>query len=450
MRKILIIGSGKSSSYLIKYLLNKSEKENLFITIADKYITNTKVLLNSHSKSKAIELDVFDDESREKEIIGADIVISMLPARFHLMVAKDCIKHSKNMLTASYINDEMLALNSKAIEKDIVIMNEIGLDPGIDHMSAMKVIDYIKEKEAKIILFESYTGGLMAPESDNNLWNYKFTWNPRNVVLAGQGGPAKFLQQGYNKYIPYNKLFKRTQNLQVENYGSFEGYPNRDSLKYRDIYGLGDIKTLCRGTIRKVGFSESWDVFVQLGMTDDSYIIENSKNMKFRDFVDLFLPYNAKERVESKLQKLLKISEKELIWSKLLELDIFSDQKTITLDKATPAQILEFILCKSWTLDPSDKDMIVMTHKFVYELKNKKYQIDSNMVCVGEDQTYTAMAKTVGLPLAIATLAILNSKITAKGVQLPVKKDIYNPILKELIEYGIEFNEYETPFSAKN
>ena len=448
MRKILIIGSGKSSSYLIKYLLNKSEKENLFITIADKYITNTKVLLNSHSKSKAIELDVFDDESREKEIIGADIVISMLPARFHLMVAKDCIKHSKNMLTASYINDEMLALNSKAIEKDIVIMNEIGLDPGIDHMSAMKVIDHIKEKKAKIILFESYTGGLMAPESDNNLWNYKFTWNPRNVVLAGQGGPAKFLQQGYNKYIPYNKLFKRTQNLQIENYGSFEGYPNRDSLKYRYIYGLGDIKTLCRGTIRKVGFSESWDVFVQLGMTDDSYIIENSMNMKFRDFVDLFLPYNAKESVESKLQKLLKISEKELIWSKLLELDIFSNQKTITLDKATPAQILEFILCKSWTLDPSDKDMIVMTHKFVYELKNKKYQIDSNMVCIGEDQTYTAMAKTVGLPLAIATLAILNSKITVKGVQLPVKKDIYNPILKELIEYGIEFNEYEIPFQS--
>jgi saccharopine dehydrogenase-like NADP-dependent oxidoreductase len=450
MRKILIIGSGKSSSYLIKYLLNKSEKENLFITIADKFITNTKALLKSHPKSKAIELDVFDDESREKEIIGADIVISMLPARFHLMVAKDCIKHSKNMLTASYINDEMLALNSKAIEKDIVIMNEIGLDPGIDHMSAMKVIDYIKEKEAKIILFESYTGGLMAPESDNNLWNYKFTWNPRNVVLAGQGGPAKFIQQGYNKYIPYNKLFKRTQILQVENYGSFEGYPNRDSLKYRNIYGLEDIKTLCRGTIRKVGFSESWDVFVQLGMTDDSYIIENSKNMKFRDFVDLFLPYNAKDKVELKLQKLLKISEKEVIWSKLLELDIFSDQKTITLDKATPAQILEFILCKSWTLDPSDKDMIVMTHKFVYELNNQKYQIDSNMVCIGEDQTYTAMAKTVGLPLAIATLAILNSKITIKGVQLPLKKDIYNPILKELIEYGIEFNEYEIPFQAKN
>ena len=450
MRKILIIGSGKSSSYLIKYLLSKSEKENLFIIIADKYIAKTKALLNNHSNSKALKLDVFDNASRAKEILAADIVISMLPARFHLMVAKDCIKHSKNMLTASYISDEMLALNNKAIEKDIVIMNEIGLDPGIDHMSAMKVIDHIKEKNGKITLFESYTGGLIAPESDNNLWNYKFTWNPRNVVLAGQGGPAKFVQQGDNKYIPYNKLFKRTQKLEVKNYGSFEGYANRDSLKYREIYGLEDIKTLCRGTIRKVGFSESWDVFVQLGMTDDSYTIENSMDMTFRDFVDLFLPYSAKDKVELKLQKLLNISESEPIWNKLLEIDLFSSQKTITIDKATPAQILEFILCKSWTLDPNDKDMIVMTHKFIYELNNKKYQIDSNMVCIGEDQTYTAMAKTVGLPLAIATLAILNSKITVKGVQLPVNKAIYNPILKELIDYGIEFNEYEIPFQTQN
>ena len=450
MRKILIIGSGKSSSYLIKYLLSKSGKENLFIIIADKYIAKTKALLNNHSNSKALKLDVFDNVSRAKEILAADIVISMLPARFHLMVAKDCIKHSKNMLTASYISDEMLALNNKAIEKDIVIMNEIGLDPGIDHMSAMKVIDHIKEKNAKITLFESYTGGLIAPESDNNLWNYKFTWNPRNVVLAGQGGPAKFVQQGHKKYIPYNKLFKRTQKLEVKNYGSFEGYANRDSLKYREIYGLEDIKTLCRGTIRKVGFSESWDVFVQLGMTDDSYTIENSMDMTFRDFVDLFLPYSAKDKVELKLQKLLNISESEPIWSKLLEIDLFSSQKTITIDKATPAQILEFILCKSWTLDPNDKDMIVMTHKFIYELNNKKYQIDSNMVCIGEDQTYTAMAKTVGLPLAIATLAILNSKITVKGVQLPVNKAIYNPILKELIDYGIEFNEYEIPFQTQN
>jgi saccharopine dehydrogenase-like NADP-dependent oxidoreductase len=208
MRKILIIGSGKSSSYLIKYLLNKSKEENLFITIADKCIINTNALLNNHLNSKAIELDVFDNVLREREIIKSDIVISMLPARFHLIVAKDCIKHSKNMLTASYLSDEMLALNDQAKEKGIVIMNEMGLDPGIDHMSAMKVINQIKEKGGKVILFESFTGGLIAPESDNNLWNYKFTWNPRNVVLAGQGNPAKFIQENSYKYIPYSNFLE--------------------------------------------------------------------------------------------------------------------------------------------------------------------------------------------------------------------------------------------------
>jgi len=450
MRKVLIIGSGKSSSYLIKYLLDKSKKESLFITIADKDITNAKILLNNHSSSKAVELDVFDDDSREKEIINSDIVISMLPASFHIMIAKDCINHSKNMLTASYISDEMLALNEQAVSKGIVIMNEIGLDPGIDHMSAMKVIDQIKEKGGKVILFESFTGGLIAPESDNNLWNYKFTWNPRNVVLAGQGSPAKFIQEGSYKYIPYSKLFRRTEELKIENHGSFEAYANRDSLKYREIYGLKDIKTLYRGTIRKVGFSEAWDVFVQLGITDDSYTIKKSENMKFSEFINLFLPYHPTDSIELKLSQLLKISQNDLIWDKLLELDIFSTQKTITLKNASPAQILEFILSESWSLEVNDKDMIVMCHKFGYELNNKKYQIESNMICTGKDQTYTAMAKTVGLPLAIATVAILNSEIKAIGVQLPINKNIYNPILKELQDYGIEFKEHEVPYQGYN
>ena len=450
MRKVLIIGSGKSSSYLIKYLLDKSKKESLFITIADKDITNAKILLNNHSSSKAVELDVFDDDSREKEIINSDIVISMLPASFHIMIAKDCINHSKNMLTASYISDEMLALNEQAVSKGIVIMNEIGLDPGIDHMSAMKVIDQIKEKGGKVILFESFTGGLIAPESDNNLWNYKFTWNPRNVVLAGQGSPAKFIQEGSYKYIPYSKLFRRTEELKIENHGSFEAYANRDSLKYREIYGLKDIKTLYRGTIRKVGFSEAWDVFVQLGITDDSYTIKKSENMKFSEFINLFLPYHPTDSIELKLSQLLKISQNDLIWDKLLELDIFSTQKTITLKNASPAQILEFILSESWSLEVNDKDMIVMCHKFGYELNNKKYQIESNMICTGKDQTYTAMAKTVGLPLAIATVAILNSEIKTVGVQLPINKNIYNPILKELQDYGIEFKEHEVPYQGYN
>lgn len=445
MRRILIIGSGKSTSYLIKYLLDKSEKEDLNIVVADKNIQNLNNEFIKHERFSFIEMDVFNDECRKKEIINSNIVISMLPARFHITVAKDCIEYSKNMLTASYISDDMLSLDEQASKKGIVIMNEIGLDPGLDHMSAMKVIDQIKDIGGKIILFESFTGGLVAPESDNNLWNYKFTWNPRNVVLAGQGGAAKFIQEGTYKYIPYNKLFRRTELLEIKNYGKFEGYANRDSLKYIDIYNIKDVKTLYRGTIRKVGFSKAWNIFVQLGMTDDSYTIENSKNMKFRDFLNLFLPYHPSDSVESKLRNYLKIDQDDLIWNKLLELNLFGEDK-ILLNNATPAQILQFILSKKWKLDKNDKDMIVMYHKFGYELNNKKYQINSNMICLGKDQTYTAMAKTVGLPLAIAALAILNKKIVTSGVQLPISKNIYEPILEELVEHGIQFSEYEVPY----
>ena len=445
MRRILIIGSGKSTSYLIKYLLDKSEKEDLNIVVADKNIQNLNNEFIKHERFSFIEMDVFNDECRKKEIINSNIVISMLPARFHITVAKDCIEYSKNMLTASYISDDMLSLDEQASKKGIVIMNEIGLDPGLDHMSAMKVIDQIKDIGGKIILFESFTGGLVAPESDNNLWNYKFTWNPRNVVLAGQGGAAKFIQEGTYKYIPYNKLFRRTELLEIKNYGEFEGYANRDSLKYIDIYNIKDVKTLYRGTIRKVGFSKAWNIFVQLGMTDDSYTIENSKNMKFRDFLNLFLPYHPSDSVESRLRNYLKIDQDDLIWNKLLELNLFGEDK-ILLNNATPAQILQFILSKKWKLDKNDKDMIVMYHKFGYELNNKKYQINSNMICLGKDQTYTAMAKTVGLPLAIAALAILNKKIVTSGVQLPISKNIYEPILEELVEHGIQFNEYEVPY----
>src|SRR5690606_9046775 len=276
MRNILVIGSGKSSSYLIKYLLENSEKENLHIIIGDINTDNAKKLLKNHPNGQAITLDVFDADSRKNAIKNADIVISMLPASFHIEVAKDCITFKKNMVTASYVSKEMDALHQNAVEKGLIFMNEIGVDPGIDHMSAMKVIDQIRAKGGKIILFESFTGGLIAPESDTNLWNYKFTWNPRNVVVAGQGGAAKFLQEGTYKYIPYNRLFRRTEFLDVDGYGRFEAYANRDSLKYQSVYGLDNAKTLYRGTMRRVGFSRAWNMFVQLGMTDDSYTIDDS------------------------------------------------------------------------------------------------------------------------------------------------------------------------------
>ncbi|WP_262481200.1 saccharopine dehydrogenase family protein [Algibacter lectus] len=450
MRKILIIGSGKSTSYLLKYLLDKSEEENLFITIGDLHIEHAQKLTNGHKKANVIKLDVFDESSRKTAIQNADIVISMLPARFHIEVAKDCVFYGKNMVTASYISPEMQNLNQEAIEKGVILMNEIGVDPGIDHMSAMQVIDKIRDDGGEIILFESFTGGLVAPESDNNLWNYKFTWNPRNVVTAGQGGAAKFLQEGTYKYIPYNRLFRRTEFLDIENFGRFEVYANRDSLKYQTIYGLQNTKTLYRGTMRRVGFSKAWHIFVTLGMTDDSYTIDDSENMSYRDFVNAFLPYSPTDSVELKLRYQLKIDQDDIVWNKLIELDIFNPNKKVNLKKATPAQILQKILMDSWTLSQKDKDMIVMYHKFGYEKAGKQYQIDSNMVTIGQDQTYTAMAKTVGLPVAIATLAILNKAITTPGVQLPINKEVYTPILKELQNFGITFKEKEVPYLGYN
>ena len=450
MRNILVIGSGQSSSSLITYLLNKSFSENLHITVADVSLELAKSKIKNHENGTAISLNIINETERKEAIKNANIVISMLPAHLHINVAKDCLEYGKNMVTASYISNEMKALHEEAVEKNLVFMNEIGLDPGIDHMSAMQVIDQIREKGGKMLLFESFTGGLVAPESDDNLWNYKFTWNPRNVVLAGQGGAAKFLQEGTYKYIPYHKLFRRTEILNIDGYGKFEGYANRDSLKYKSVYGLDNILTLYRGTIRRVGFSRAWNVFVQLGMTDDSYTIENSEQMSYRAFTNSFLAYNPFDSVELKLRYYLKIDQDDIVWDKLTELDLFSSTKMVGLKNATPAQILEKILRDSWTLKENDKDMIVMQHLFGYELNGKKVQIESSMVCIGDNQTYTAMAKTVGLPVAIATLKILNGEIKTPGVQMPILKEVYQPILKELEENGIVFHEKKVPYLGYN
>ena len=450
MRHVLVIGAGRSSSSLITYLLDKSTAENLHITIADVSLEFAESKVKNHINGSAIALDIFNKEERQNAIKNADIVVSMLPAFLHLNVAKDCLVFEKNMVTASYISNEMNELNEEVVKKNLVFMNEIGLDPGIDHMSAMQVIDSIREKGGKMLLFESFCGGLVAPESDTNLWNYKFTWNPRNVVLAGQGGASKFLQEGTYKYIPYHKLFRRTEILNIDGHGKFEAYANRDSLKYKSVYGLDTILTLYRGTIRKVGFSRAWNIFVQLGMTDDSYTIEDSENMSYRDFTNAFLAYSPSDSVELKLRHYLKIDQDDIIWDKLVELDIFSSKKRVELKKATPAQILEKILKDKWTLNKDDKDMIVMQHLFGYELNGKKHQIISSMVCLGDNQVYTAMAKTVGLPVAIATLKILNGEIKSPGVQIPIKKEVYEPILAELKENGITFTEKEVPYLGYN
>lgn len=450
MRNILIIGAGKSTSVLVDYLQKKSAEHNFHITIGDRLAEAAAQLAGGHEHTSSEELDIFNDEQRADAIQRADLVISMLPARFHIKVAKDCLVYHKNLVTASYVSEQMAAMDGEVKEAGLLFLNEIGVDPGLDHLSAMQVIDRIRDKGGKMLLFESFTGGLVAPEDDNNLWNYKFTWNPRNVVVAGQGGAAKFIQEGKYKYIPYHKLFRRTEFLDVEGYGRFEAYANRNSLQYREVYGLNDVLTLYRGTMRRVGFSKAWNMFVQLGMTDDSYALEGSEDMTYREFVNSFLPYSPTDSVELKMRHSLKIDQDDIMWEKLIELDLFNNQKKIGLKDATPAQALQKILMDKWQLRDGEKDMIVMYHKFGYELDGKKKQIDSTMVCKGDGYRHTAMAKTVGLPLAMAALRVLNNELSLNGVQRPTSRQIYEPLLEELEAEGIRFRESETDYTGYN
>lgn len=442
MKRILIIGAGRSTSSLIQYLLFNAEQENWFITVADQSKELAFKAVKESKNARAIAFDVNNDEERTRLVDESDLVISMLPAHMHISVAKDCIKYKKHMVTASYVSKEMRGLDTEAKNAGVVMMNEIGVDPGIDHLSAIRVIDEIRKNGGRIEAFETFTGGLIAPECDNNPWNYKFTWNPRNVVLAGQG-TVKFIQNGKYKYIPYNKLFRRTEIIDIEGYGKFEGYANRDSLQYREIYGLDNIPTMYRGTLRRPGFCRAWDIFVQLGATDDSYVMEGSEDMTNREFINSFLAYNVTDSVELKFKHYLNISQDDVdLYDKFVWLGVFENTK-IGLKQATPAQILQHILEQKLSLAPDDKDMIVMWHRFLYEKDNHYHEIHSSMVVKGDDQTYTAMAKTVGLPVAIATKMILNGTIKTPGVHIPIAKEIYTPILNELENYGIHFQEKE-------
>lgn len=450
MKQISVIGAGRSSTSLIKYLLEHSSEYNYQVVVADQSLDAAQQKINNHPNGKAVEFSLDQVELRQKLVQDADVVISMLPAFLHFELAKDCITFGKHMVTASYISAEMKSLDQEAKQKGLVFMNECGLDPGIDHMSAMKVLNEIREKGGKPVHFESFCGGLVAPESDDNEWNYKFSWNPRNVVVAGQGGAAKFLQQGTYKYIPYHRLFKRTEFLDVDGYGRFEAYANRDSLSYREAYGLEDAHTIYRGTMRRVGYSRGWNMLIQLGVTDDSYTIEDSENMTYREFINSFLYYHPTDSVEVKFRLTLNIEQDDTIWDKFLSLDLFNDEKKVGLKNATPAQILEKILSEKWALQPEDKDMIVMYHKFGYDMPGVEgtQQIDATMVCIGDDNVHTGMAKTVGLPVAIIALQILNGNITTPGVQMPLTKEVYEPVLKELETFGIVFHEKEVPYDG--
>ncbi|MCD4710282.1 MAG: saccharopine dehydrogenase NADP-binding domain-containing protein [Bacteroidales bacterium] len=440
MQTVLILGAGLSSTSLIKYFLDHSHHQ-WKIRVGDIKLENAIKRVEGHPEGEAFRFDVNDSGQRREEIEQASIVISMLPARMHHLVAECCVELGRDMVTASYLSPAIRALESEARKKGIVLMNECGVDPGIDHMSAIQMIHRISEEGSELNAFESSTGGLVAPGFENNPWKYKFTWNPRNVVLAGHDG-ARFLHNGKFKYIPYHKVFSRIETIHVPELGEFEVYGNRDSLTYRETYGLHNLETMFRGTIRRPGYCEAWDIFVQLGATDDTYVMENTEEMTYREFINSFMAYRTDIPVDQKLSNYLDLDKDSAMMERLRWLGIFDDTR-IGVARLTPAKILQKILEEKWQLNPGDKDMIVMQHQFDFKKEGVRKKRFSTMVCIGEDTKHTAMSMTVGLPLAMVARRILEGTYQEKGVQLPIQPEIYNPVLEELEEYGIRFVEEE-------
>ncbi len=441
MNNILVIGAGRSATALINYVLEQGKKHNWNVTISDNNLELAQEKIKNHTNGRAVWLDVMKVNDRRDLIGRADVVVSMLPAHLHLEVGHDCILLKKHLITASYVSKEMYQLGDDARDRDLIFMGEMGLDPGVDHMSAMEKINDIKAKGGKLTAFRSFTGGLIAPEYNDNPWNYKFTWNPRNVVLAGQG-TAQYLEDSKLKYIPYNRLFKDIQPVEIDGVeGEYEGYANRDSLLYREVYGLKDIPTILRGTIRNAGYSEAWDALIRIGLTDSSYPILESENLTYHGLMEAYVGNEHKgNTVKERIASLLEIDLKSEIMKKLEWLGLFS-KKRINLLNATPALILEHLLLDKWKLQPEDKDMILMQHQFEYDLKGKKHLLTSTLVMKGAGSHDTAMARLVGLPMGIFVKLVLEGRITQTGVNIPVMKEVYAPVLEELKQYGVEFVE---------
>lgn len=439
MNKIVLLGAGRSASVLIQYLLNWASANDYYLHLGDLNLELAAEKLGGHERGIAFAFDVNKAEDCRKAAEGAAVLLSLLPAHLHVPVAKACLEAGVSMLTASYVSSDMQALHEAAQNKGLMFLNEIGLDPGIDHLSAMEVLDDLKEAGAEITCFKSYCGGLVAPESDTNPWGYKFSWNPRNVILAGQS-TAKFMQNFQTKFVPYQRLFTYIDPIDFEKIGNFEGYPNRDSLGYRQVYGIMNVPTVIRGTIRKKGFSAGWNVFVQLGITDDSYVYPQDESLTYRSFLNSFFKYDKHLSLEEKLKKMLPSAEADDIFSKIASTGIF-EERVIGIQNASPAQILQHLLEEKWRLEAHDRDMVLMQHIFKYKLDGKNRCLKASLAVIGQNNMQTAMAKTVGLPIGIAAKLFLEKKFSLTGVVVPVQKEIYKPILSELEGYGIVFHE---------
>ncbi|HEY8690872.1 MAG TPA: saccharopine dehydrogenase C-terminal domain-containing protein [Chitinophagaceae bacterium] len=441
MKKILLFGAGKSATCLIDYLLKEIKINDWHLIVCDADVDLAKLKIGSAENAVAVSINVEDEDSRKKLVRSADIVISMLPPTLHFLIAKDCVEFNKNLLTASYVDENIKNLEKEIADKKILFLCEMGLDPGIDHMSAMKMIHSIKKQGGIIESFISHCGGLIAPESDNNPWHYKVTWNPRNIVLAGKDG-AEYLKENKNVKTSYRNVFRNCPPVNVIDNYPLCWYPNRDSLHYIDLYGLQGTSTFIRTTLRHPSFCRGWSKFVSIGLTDTEDF-EQIKNCKtFENWFDVKTSRYTENKSSwnNYLQAYITDPYRNEFHRQLLYLGIESNVNLPTNFKSS-ADILQFILEKKLAITDGDKDMVVMLHEVEYAIEGKRSTIKSSLIVKGEDSLRTAMANTVGLPLGIATKLILQDKIKITGLHIPIVSEIYMPVLAELADNGIVFNE---------
>jgi len=442
MKKILLFGAGKSATVLIDYLLHNAESENWLLTVVDADIKLAESKINFNKYGNAVSFDINDADARNKFISESDIVISLLPPALHTIAAKSCVENNKNLLNASYIDNEIRNLKAKIENKKLIFLCEMGLDPGIDHMSAMKIMDHIHSTGGKITSFKSHCGGLVAPESDDNPWHYKISWNPRNILLAGKAG-AVYKQNGKTETLSYELLFADCPKVSVNGIGDMVYYPNRDSLSYIPVYGLEETATFIRTTLRYPDFCKGWNYVIKASLTNEEPLTSflTNTDISFKQWLDKsILSSTTVADFEEFLKTCVDENDRQLVKNLFEYLGLLSEEK-IPAGVKSSADILQTLLEKKLALQPKDKDMIVMLHEIDYITGLQNYRISSSLIVKGENSLRTAMAKTVGLPLGIAAKLILNGTIQLKGLHIPTKKEIYEPVLKELETLDIKFHE---------
>lgn len=439
MKKITLFGAGKSATCLIDYLLEQCTRLKWRLTVIDADPILARAKVGKTPVASVETFDITDKGIREKWISSSDLVISLLPASLHTLVAKDCLHFRKHLLTASYISPEIQKLKKDIEKAGILFMGEMGLDPGIDHMSVMKILDSIRNKGGEILSFEGYCGALMAPENDDTPWQYKFSWNPMGVILAGQAG-ATYRRNGKTVNLPYPQLFENNKTIEVPGLSKLAYYPNRDSLHYASLYHLEKVPTILRATLRYPSFCDGWHALISLGLTNNTKR-KKTDNLSFCEWALQNVPATKKMTPEERLVDFLQIKKNSKIMSQLKFIDLFSDEK-ISMGNITNAAVLQHILTEKLQMKPNDKDMVVMLHQVVFKRKNITASLNSYLIVLGEDNLRTAIAKTVGLPLGILAKLILTEKIHLTGLHIPVMPEVYQPVLHELEDYGIRFEEY--------